>query len=292
MRLPLAALSCGLALCANPVLADAPPLRFSLLRTAVTPAVPDALVTAGASWLQRSSSNHIAVLVQHGSEYFLFDAGLGRQSKVQFGKDMPYWIRPLMEFGQLQPARDQLDAAGIAIERIFLSHTHWDHLGGAVDFPDADVITPAAEQVYMRTDTPPRVLPSQVLAPNLHWRALPLQERPYRGFARSYDVYGDDSVVMVALPGHTPGSVGMFVNLSPQKHFLFVGDAVWRVKELEQHTRKAWPARAIADNDASGVLSTIELIRQAQQQVSGLGIVPAHDTEVHAKLGYFPTWVD
>lgn len=291
MRLNLAALAGGLALLGNLALADAPPLRFSLLRTAVTPAVPEAMVTASGSWMQRSASNHVAVLVQHGSERFLFDTGLGRQAKIQFSQDMPYWIRPLMEFKMQQPARDQLDAAGISINRIYLSHTHWDHLGGAVDFPDADVYTPAAEQVYMRTDTPPRVLPSQVLAPNLRWRALPLQDQPYQGFARSFDVFGDGSVVMVALPGHTPGSVGMFLNLSPQKRFLFVGDAVWRVKELEDHSRKAWPARAIVDADAEQTLSTIDLIRQAQQ-LPGLSIVPAHDTEVHDKLAYFPAWVE
>lgn len=287
----LATLAVSLALLANNTFADAGTVRFSLLRTAVTPPVPQAMVTASGSWFRSSPSNHVAVLVQHGDDRFLFDTGLGRKAEEQFSKDMPYWIRPVMEFKLQQPARDQLDAAGIAIKQIYLSHTHWDHLSGAVDFPEAEIFTPAEEQVYMRIDTPPRVLPSQVQAPNLRWRSVPLQDKPYQGFARSFDVYGDGSVVMVGLPGHTPGSLGMFVNLAADKRFLFVGDAVWRVQELTEHSRKAWPARAIVDNDGKQTLSTMELLRQAQQ-LPGLAIVPAHDTEAHDKLAYFPAWVE
>lgn len=271
--------------------ADDLPLRFSLIRTAATPPVPEAMVTASGSWFRSEPSNHIAVLVEHGANRFLFDTGLGKQAEQQFKQDMPYWIRPVMDFKLEKPARQQLDEAGIGIKQIYLSHTHWDHLSGAPDFPEADVFAQAEEQIYMRLDTPPRVLPSQVNAP-IRWHQLPLPAKPYGGFERSLDLFGDGKVVLVAIPGHTPGSMGMYLNLSNDKRYLFVGDAVWRVREISDNSYKAWPARSIVDHDCKQTREGIEQIRQAMVQVPGLNVVPAHDTGVHDKLGYFPSWVE
>ena len=49
----------------------------------------------------------------------------------------------------------------------------------------------------MRMDSPPRVLPSQINAP-IRWHQLPLPAKPYGGFERSLDLYGDGKVVLVA----------------------------------------------------------------------------------------------
>ena len=45
-------------------------------------------------------------------------------------------------------------------------------------------------------------------------------------FDESADLYRDGSVVVVPLRGHTPGSVGVFVNLSPSRRLFYVGDSV------------------------------------------------------------------
>jgi glyoxylase-like metal-dependent hydrolase (beta-lactamase superfamily II) len=48
---------------------------------------------------------------------------------------------------------------------------------------------------------------------------------PYLGFPRSHDVWGDDSVVIVPAPGHTPDSVVVFVNLPSGTRYALVGAA-------------------------------------------------------------------
>ena len=73
MRLP--PFLAGALLCLSlPALAD-DKLRFSLIRTATTKPVPQAMVTASGSWFSGDPSNHVAVLVEHGQQRFLFDTG-------------------------------------------------------------------------------------------------------------------------------------------------------------------------------------------------------------------------
>jgi ribonuclease BN (tRNA processing enzyme) len=48
-------------------------------------------------------------------------------------------------------ARAQLDKAGMALpQRVILSHSHWDHAGGVLDFPQARVGVAAAELELVR----------------------------------------------------------------------------------------------------------------------------------------------
>lgn len=44
---------------------------------------------------------------------------------------------------------------------------------------------------------------------------------PYLGFERSCDFYGDGSMVIVPAPGHTPGSIVIFVTLPDGKRYAF-----------------------------------------------------------------------
>jgi glyoxylase-like metal-dependent hydrolase (beta-lactamase superfamily II) len=52
---------------------------------------------------------------------------------------------------------------------------------------------------------------------------------PYLGFPTSHDVYGDGSIVAVPAPGHTPGSVIIFVTLYNETRYALVGDLVWQL---------------------------------------------------------------
>ncbi|MDF1662458.1 MAG: MBL fold metallo-hydrolase, partial [Planctomycetota bacterium] len=151
---------------------------------------------------------HGAVLVKHGEDCFLFDTGLGRSIDAQFGADMPYWIRPMMAYEKGTAVVDQLESSKELPKpkRIFLSHAHWDHASGVVDFPDLEIWLPAEELEYLKVAKPPEVLPSQVSSSDIKWAPYTLKESNYAGFPRSFDVYGDGTVVLVGLNGHSPGS--------------------------------------------------------------------------------------
>ena len=67
------------------------------------------------------------------------------------------------------------------------------------------------------------------------------------------------------MPGHTPGSVGVFVNLPSGKRFLIIGDTSWTKEGVDWPAEKPWLARRMVDFDrgrgprtTSAVASTAE----------------------------------
>jgi N-acyl homoserine lactone hydrolase len=63
---------------------------------------------------------------------------------------------------------------------------------------------------------------------------------PYLGFPRSHDVYGDGSIVVVPSPGHTPGSVIIFLTLPDGKRYALVGDLVWQREGITLREERPW----------------------------------------------------
>lgn len=262
-------------------------VRVSILKTGHTSA-PEIFTYACGSLFRRVGMNHMAVLIEHPQGNMLFDTGLGRNVDAQVAADMTWWAKLLFRYEKDTPARDQLDAAGIAPPRfIALSHAHWDHASALVDFPEAQVLVAASEKTFMAT--PNRaVLPSQVSSNTIHWRDVAFEDKPYAGFAQSADIYGDGTAILVPLFGHTPGSLGLFVTTSTGKRYLFIGDAVWRRAALLSARPKFWMMSAIVDNDAEATETTLRQIAAVMKANPGLAIVPAHDAEAHDEIGYFP----
>lgn len=301
MRLALALVATLLVALARPAQAEslqvprpdaAVPVRFSLIKTSEV-TTQAALAYDGGNWFERATLNHTAVLVQHPRGSFLFDTGLGRDIDAQFHHDMPWWGKLLFSYGPVTPARDQLDAAAVPpLKRVIPSHAHWDHASGLVDFPEAEVWVTTAEKTFLDTPPPAAVLPSQVTPASIRWQSLALEPKPYAGYARSLDLYGDGSVVLVPMAGHTPGSVGMFVNLPSGRQVFFVGDVVWKLEAARTVQAKFWVARHIVDHDHAGTLGAIATLNALMKANPELVVVPAHDAAVQNSLGYFPNWVE
>ena len=180
-------------------------MRVALLRTSGVETL-DALTVDGGSWVRRVPLSHTAVLIEHHAATLLFDTGLGRDIDAQFRADMPWWAAPLFAYQKVAPARDQLDAAGIRVDRILLSHAHWDHASGLVDFPEVPVWAPYEEITFSRIATPPAAFPSQ-FRHGVRWRPYSFDPQPFMGFDESLDLFGDGRLVLVPLPGHTARSV-------------------------------------------------------------------------------------
>ncbi len=63
-------------------------------------------------------------------------------------------------------------------------------------------------------------------------------DRPYLGFASSYDVHGDGSVVIALAGGHTTGSVIVFVTLPTGKRYAFIGDLTWQIDGIRRRVER------------------------------------------------------
>lgn len=270
--------------------AQADGLRFALVKTSSAETL-DAFTVEGGQWTRTVPVNHTAVLIQHHAATLLLDTGLGRQVDAQFEQDMPWWDKPLFKYQTVTPARDQLDRDGIRVDRILLTHAHWDHASALADFPEVPVWAPWAEIDFSHIATPPAVLPSQ-FTHGVRWQPFEFEPTPYMGFDESLDLFGDGSVVLVPLTGHTPGSVGAFLTLADGRRFFFTGDTSWRLEGFTGPNEKFWVSRRMVDNDREGTRAQLQRVHDLIQADPALTVVPAHDAAVQDRLGYYPQWVE
>jgi N-acyl homoserine lactone hydrolase len=142
-------------------------------------------------------------LIRHGDAYLLWDTGI------------PAGIvgHPL-ETPQLRATLgssivDQLARIGVRPEQVSivaLSHYHFDHIGQAAAFPQARLIMGAGDLAALRGTEPG--IDRAPLAPWLTGGGAVTEARG------DLDIFADGSVVMLNLPGHTPGHHGLLVRLA------------------------------------------------------------------------------
>jgi glyoxylase-like metal-dependent hydrolase (beta-lactamase superfamily II) len=204
-----------------------PDVGFAIIKTSQV-AVAQALLVPGGSIAKQVDSNFSAFLIKHHNDYLLFDTGMGTQIDGQYRQGMPWWWRPFFTYDKpVLSARTQLDRAGMPpLQRVILSHSHWDHAGGVLDFPEARVGVAAAELALLHQPStgPGGTWASQIGAASIQWETLAFQPIPFKGYPESLDLYQDGKVVLVPMPGHTPGSVGLFITVDSGKMYFFIGD--------------------------------------------------------------------
>jgi glyoxylase-like metal-dependent hydrolase (beta-lactamase superfamily II) len=271
-----------------------PEVGFSIVKTSQV-AVVERLLSPGGSLLKQIDSNFSAFLIKHKQDYFLFDTGMGAQVDGQYQQGMPFWLRPFFKYERpVVPARDQLARAGLPpVTRVILSHSHWDHAGGVLDFPDAKIGVSEAEMAIIRKPTtgPGGTWASQVADPAIAWDVLAFNSGPFKGYAQSLDLYQDGSVVLVPMPGHTAGSIGLFLTVDSGLVYFFIGDVAWTQDAMQASAPKFWAASLLVDQDADQTQASVAQVRATVQAQPNLVVVPAHDSRVQDALGYFPHWV-
>jgi glyoxylase-like metal-dependent hydrolase (beta-lactamase superfamily II) len=144
-------------------------------------------------------------LIRHGERYMLWDAGM-RAELV--GK-------PIDNAEQTQSLKrsllDQLKQINVAPEQISLlgiSHYHGDHTGQARNFTGARLVIGAADWAVIKGSGPQAGDARTDLA---HWLSEPSKVVEVRG---DIDIFRDGRVIMLALPGHTPGHSALLVRLA------------------------------------------------------------------------------
>ena len=60
---------------------------------------------------------------------------------------------------------------------------------------------------------------------------------------------------------------------------------------LQQGAPKFWVAGKLVDGNTQQTQSTQEKVRDLMQAEPALVVIPAHDSTVQERLGYFPAWV-
>ncbi len=223
------------------------------------------------------------VLVRHPKGDLLIDAGFGRSIDTHVGL-LPLALRVMTSYEKLTPAADQLRAAGYDVagavgagrklSAILLTHAHWDHVSGVDDFPGVPVLVTAEEQRFIGEGGDLTVVARSL---HMHLETYSFEGGPYLGFPHSHDVYGDGSIVVVPAPGHTPGSVVVFLALPGGRRYALVGDLVWQLEGIREREERPLLWRILADVDPAAVRENILRMAAVAERFPDLVIVPAHD---------------
>ena len=179
----------------------------------------------------------VAVLTRPNGDLILVDAGYS-------GDEL---ARPLRALGPsallLRPsgghdrsAACQLRARGLdptRVTHIVATHLHQDHVGGFVDFPNAEVVATAAEYASGRERG---LLHGYVHMDRLHRsgrsRPVILDGAGRYGFPRHRDLLGDGTVLLLDAAGHTAGGVVVHLtDAQSRRTALVAGDAAYSVAE-------------------------------------------------------------
>jgi N-acyl homoserine lactone hydrolase len=243
----------------------------------------------------------LVYLVDHPQGKVLIDSGYGK-GFVEHASRFPHslffkLIRPTLPADlSLEHHLSQIGVSLDEITHIVLTHAHNDHAGGAQDCLQAKVYVPKAEwEDATGTWLAPRrgFMPEQLTG--LEDRLAFVDYRPdtpYGTFERSFDLFGDGSVVLVSTPGHTAGSQSVFVNLPSGQRFLFVGDTAWVAENYRIPAPKGRLARRLLEYDERAVWESLLRIRKLAELDRDITIVPGHDPNVIATLKHLPEFYE
>jgi glyoxylase-like metal-dependent hydrolase (beta-lactamase superfamily II) len=213
-------------------------------------------------------------LIRHGDSYMLWDTGL---AKSELGKPLPQGHE---ESDTLRVTLvDQLRQLGVRPEEVSIvgiSHYHFDHSGQAADFPQATLLIGKGDLDRLRSNGGERAKP---LAP---WLA---GKSPVEDVVGDKDVFGDGRVVMLDLPGHTPGHHGLLVKLDHKGAVLLSGDVAHFHENLDEDGVPSF------NTDRAQSLASLDRFRRLARNLKATVIVQ-HDERDIGKLPAFPAGAD
>ena len=146
------------------------------------------------------------------------------------------------------------------IDVVVNSHLHTDHCGCNEFFRKATILLHAKELEAASSENAEAAGYLRIDWDN---------GQPIETIAAERDLFGDGTVVLVPLPGHTPGTLGALVNLDRDGQFLLASDSVSLRQSLDSDIapRNTWNAEAL--------LKSFEEVRRIEK--SGAAVICGHD---------------
>lgn len=213
-------------------------------------------------------------LIRHGSDYLLWDTGL---PEAVIGK--PVSATDAMSPILTTTIKRQLAQIGVKPEqigRVGISHYHFDHTGQAAGFPSATLLIGKGDADALNAGKP-----GTSTEPLKPW---------FGGGAKieavdaDKDVFGDGSVTLLNLPGHTPGHHALLVVLKGKGPVLLSGDLA--------HFRENYDTNGVPpfNTDRAATLASLDRFKKLAGNVKAT-VILQHEPGDVAKLPAFPASV-
>ena len=210
-------------------------------------------------------------LIRHGERYMLWDTGV---SAALVGNPVD---NPAQRIELRRSIVDQLREIGVRpeqIEMIGISHYHGDHTGQAAAFPNAKLVIGAGDFAALKGSSAPGGGDPSHLT---HWLTGSGKVVEARG---DVDFFHDGRVIMLDLPGHTPGHTGLLVRLA-SGNVLLTGDLY---HFTEQVPHKGVPP---FNTDRADTLASMDRFDKLATNLRAKVIIQHEPSDI-AKLPAFP----
>ena len=189
-----------------------------------------------------------AYLIEHPKGLVLLDTGWSRTMSPHGRFDTKAQKRHL---GRLlyrvnqgvvpegKTALEQLDAMGIRpndLEVVLASHLDCDHVSGLAGFADAKCILVSKDE--LKGDSRPNLI-LHTRFKKRWWEGVSLETFEYEQsgsgpFGHSFDLFGDGSIELVAIPGHSPGLFSTMVRGEGGRFVNLVSDGAYGRRSWEE----------------------------------------------------------
>lgn len=193
------------------------------------------------SWLSTATLVCHCLLIETDHDLILVDTGYGTKDienpQDRLGSLSGAIVRPILSLEET--AIHQVQKLGYDpkdISRIIPTHLDLDHIGGLSDFPDAKVHVhqPELQQILSPTWFDKLRFRKQQLAHDPLWVVHDKPDQTWFGFEAIQPILGNSDILMIPLPGHTKGHVGIAVK-TQDEWLLHCGDAYYHHSQVSQH---------------------------------------------------------
>lgn len=219
-------------------------------------------------------------LIEHPKGLVLFDTGIAPEAIEDpvglYGQEL---ADGLGISGTAEQRLDrQIEALGFQLKdvtHVISSHLHFDHSGGHHLFPHAKFYAGQGELEFAHWPAPIGAfcyMPDQLARiRSFDWYEIP---------GVDVDLFGDGSLTILYMPGHTPGELSLKVRLSSST-FLLTGDAVHLRAALENEYH--FPI----DADTKQALTTLRRIKRIRESEDA-SVWITHDPDDWAEYKHAP----
>lgn len=161
-------------------------------------------------------------------------------------------------------------------KQVVVTHEHYDHMGGLITHPRVNELAGSVfkltkEQLSDASKRDPLVVSNELAA-----KLAVLPSDPLVPIA--------PGVVLVKMPGHTPGTLAVYVQRADGEEYLFVSDVSWHEGNWKQVRERARAVTTAMGEDREAVLAELAAIKRTAEANPKLHVVPGHDSTVFDAL--------
>ena len=239
--------------------------------------VPTSAIAEGVWRPLRIASVMNAFVIRHPRATFVVDPGVCVDVIGRAVAQLPWIARiavtPPTDVIDIQRALALACIDAATIDFALPTHLHWDHVAGLLDLDALPVHLHRVEHTWAMSGP---CAPHGGVRPAVLNRPVTIYDLdgpPALTFPRSHDLFGDRSVILVDLGGHTPGSIGVLAQ-TPTGPTLLAGDAVWSRVQIDRFRQKASYPGLLVDDDRDATWETMHRLYSVREHVN---IVASHD---------------